>query len=156
MWRCKQCHKRVADSFEVCWKCGTSRSGVEDPAFRSDVDAGPASKVAAVGYADQVVSPVLVADDDEAGPGTALARFLVWVFRALFLIGGLWGVAFLKRVIETPKSDSAQVFTAVIVAVSVAAVPLAIAEGLRLCVLIEGEHSSISFALGSSVNVRRE
>ena len=41
MWECQKCHERHEDSFEVCWKCGTSRSGVEDPSFQpaDDVDA---------------------------------------------------------------------------------------------------------------------
>ena len=41
MWECQKCHERHEDSFEVCWKCGTSRLGVEDPSFRpaDDVDA---------------------------------------------------------------------------------------------------------------------
>jgi hypothetical protein len=33
MWNCIKCGSTVDDSFEVCWKCGTSRSGVEDPSF---------------------------------------------------------------------------------------------------------------------------
>jgi hypothetical protein len=35
MWECQKCHERHEDSFEVCWKCGTSKAGVEDPAFRT-------------------------------------------------------------------------------------------------------------------------
>jgi hypothetical protein len=33
MWRCSKCHSTVDDSFEVCWSCGTSADGVEDPSF---------------------------------------------------------------------------------------------------------------------------
>jgi hypothetical protein len=33
MWTCKKCQERLEDSFETCWNCGTSRSGVEDPGF---------------------------------------------------------------------------------------------------------------------------
>jgi hypothetical protein len=33
MWECQKCHERQEDSFEVCWNCGTSKEGVEDPAF---------------------------------------------------------------------------------------------------------------------------
>jgi uncharacterized protein YbjQ (UPF0145 family) len=39
VWDCKKCQERVEDSFEVCWNCGTSRDGVEDPAFRREADA---------------------------------------------------------------------------------------------------------------------
>jgi predicted nucleic-acid-binding Zn-ribbon protein len=33
MWECVKCHERHDDSFEICWNCGTSRAGVEDPTF---------------------------------------------------------------------------------------------------------------------------
>jgi hypothetical protein len=35
MWECPKCHERHEDSFEVCWNCGTSKTGVEDPDFRA-------------------------------------------------------------------------------------------------------------------------
>jgi uncharacterized protein YbjQ (UPF0145 family) len=39
MWNCKKCYERVEDSFDVCWNCGTSKDGVEDPSFRRDAEA---------------------------------------------------------------------------------------------------------------------
>ena len=33
MWECRKCHEQHEDSFEVCWNCGTSKGGVEDPNF---------------------------------------------------------------------------------------------------------------------------
>ena len=33
MWRCPTCRKEVDDSFEVCWACGTTSDGIEDPNF---------------------------------------------------------------------------------------------------------------------------
>ena len=33
MWRCPKCQARVDDAFEVCWQCGTTAEGVEDPEF---------------------------------------------------------------------------------------------------------------------------
>jgi hypothetical protein len=33
MWTCRKCHERHEDSFEVCWNCGTTQGGVEDPTF---------------------------------------------------------------------------------------------------------------------------
>ncbi|MDP1564533.1 MAG: hypothetical protein Q8M16_24395 [Pirellulaceae bacterium] len=33
MWSCKKCREQHEDSFLVCWSCGTTRDGVEDPAF---------------------------------------------------------------------------------------------------------------------------
>ena len=35
MWVCKKCREQIEDSFDVCWSCGTTREGVEDPSFRS-------------------------------------------------------------------------------------------------------------------------
>lgn len=39
-WLCPKCRSRVEDSFEVCWSCGTTRDGVEDPAFVKADDQG--------------------------------------------------------------------------------------------------------------------
>ena len=33
MWTCPKCDAKVDPSFEVCWRCGTSPEGVEDPGF---------------------------------------------------------------------------------------------------------------------------
>ena len=33
MWECRKCHEKHEDSFEVCWNCGTSKDGLEDPTF---------------------------------------------------------------------------------------------------------------------------
>jgi hypothetical protein len=33
MWTCPKCQKKVDAGFDVCWSCGTSREGVEDPTF---------------------------------------------------------------------------------------------------------------------------
>ena len=36
MWKCSKCGESVDDSLGVCWNCGTSHEGIEDPAFRTD------------------------------------------------------------------------------------------------------------------------
>jgi Putative prokaryotic signal transducing protein len=41
MWTCPKCHTQVDPSFDVCWNCGTSVDGVEDPSFVKADDAGP-------------------------------------------------------------------------------------------------------------------
>lgn len=42
MWRCGKCGETVESSFDVCWNCGTSKDGVEDPAFvRRAMQRGP-------------------------------------------------------------------------------------------------------------------
>ena len=33
MWTCPKCQTKVDASFEVCWQCGTTVDGVEDPSF---------------------------------------------------------------------------------------------------------------------------
>lgn len=43
MWGCPKCHERHEDSYDVCWKCGTSRTGVEDPGFQTADQIDPAS-----------------------------------------------------------------------------------------------------------------
>ena len=43
MWKCPKCRERLDDGFDVCWNCGTSHDGVEDPEFeRADDDADEA------------------------------------------------------------------------------------------------------------------
>lgn len=41
MWTCAKCGSKVDPSFEVCWNCGTSRDGTEDPSFVSADESGP-------------------------------------------------------------------------------------------------------------------
>jgi hypothetical protein len=41
MWRCPKCQSKVDDSFEVCWSCGTTPEGVEDPDFVTADEAEP-------------------------------------------------------------------------------------------------------------------
>ena len=34
MWTCGKCGEKGEANFDVCWKCGTPRDGIDDPAFR--------------------------------------------------------------------------------------------------------------------------
>lgn len=44
MWTCPKCATKVDPSLDVCWNCGTSVDGVEDPTFvRADEELPPAS-----------------------------------------------------------------------------------------------------------------
>ena len=44
MWTCPKCATKVDPSFDVCWACGTSQDGVEDPTFvPADAPAAEAS-----------------------------------------------------------------------------------------------------------------
>ncbi len=42
MWTCPKCGSKIDPSFDVCWNCGTTAEGVEDPTFVSADDTGPA------------------------------------------------------------------------------------------------------------------
>jgi hypothetical protein len=75
MWTCPKCGSKVDPSFEVCWHCGTSPDGVEDPSFVRADDAGP------------IVEPSVVPELDTAGVGTAgIASELVECYQAFSLI----------------------------------------------------------------------
>jgi hypothetical protein len=41
MWTCPKCHTKVDPAFEVCWQCGTTIDGIEDPTFVRADDAAP-------------------------------------------------------------------------------------------------------------------
>jgi hypothetical protein len=41
MWQCPKCRSSNYDSFEVCWSCGTTPDGVEDPDFVTADEADP-------------------------------------------------------------------------------------------------------------------
>ena len=41
MWTCPKCAARVEPTFEVCWRCGTTAEGVEDPDFVTAEEANP-------------------------------------------------------------------------------------------------------------------
>jgi hypothetical protein len=38
MWTCPKCKIEVEPAFDVCWSCGTSRDGDEDPDFDPEVE----------------------------------------------------------------------------------------------------------------------
>ena len=46
MWECQGCGEKHEDSFEVCWNCGTSRTGEASMDFRveSEVPPGPSGR----------------------------------------------------------------------------------------------------------------
>lgn len=47
MWTCPKCGSKVDPGFEVCWNCGTSADGVEDPNFVPADQQGPIDDVPA-------------------------------------------------------------------------------------------------------------
>jgi hypothetical protein len=41
MWKCSKCGEQIGANFEICWACGTSKDGAEDPHFFEDDDKDP-------------------------------------------------------------------------------------------------------------------
>lgn len=41
MWKCSKCGEQIGANFEICWACGTSKEGAEDPHFFEDDDKDP-------------------------------------------------------------------------------------------------------------------
>ncbi len=41
MWQCPKCWSSVEESVEVCWSCGTTSDGIEDPNFVTADEADP-------------------------------------------------------------------------------------------------------------------
>jgi len=43
MWQCVKCQEKNQQNFDICWNCGTTRDGTEDPSFpmAGDIDSGP-------------------------------------------------------------------------------------------------------------------
>jgi hypothetical protein len=79
MWMCGTCQEMLEDTFDACWKCGTSRTGPEDPVSRPEKTLmEPKSDRATVG----------------AGPLTCArcSRELDYVGRKRFHEGTNWGV----------------------------------------------------------------
>src|SRR4051794_19956627 len=80
MWTCPKCGSTVDAGFDVCWQCGTSYQGVEDPSFVRADDAAPIE--------DPMYDPIPEPDPKSPGPvGTvAGAAELVECYQALSLM----------------------------------------------------------------------
>ena len=79
MWTCKKCGESVEDGFVVCWKCGTSQEGIEDPQFR----AVPSAEAMESTDVPKIVDPISCARCNQA---------LQYVGRKRFHEGTNWGV----------------------------------------------------------------
>jgi hypothetical protein len=167
MWQCGKCREKVEDNFDVCWNCGTSKEGVEDPGFQREgtgedtaVRSGMAGARAAT-VPPEVAPPAMAGES--AGGDHLLARGLIWGLRGLAVLAALWGLINIGSAMEASRvageaakqfrgfpgdpeqaakaaerAGATAVFTVVIFAFALVAVLLALAEGLRLCILIEG------------------
>jgi hypothetical protein len=140
VWACKKCRESVEDTFEVCWNCGTSKDGVEDPSFRPEVDVRAVAEAAGAEQPAHRPSAALPSNPPASSPAAdhVIARGLIWVFRALALIGGIWGLLNIVHAVEASRGPRDVVlFAAVITAAAVVAFPLGMAEVIRLCLLVE-------------------
>lgn len=77
MWTCGNCGEAVEDTFDLCWKCGTSNEGIKDPSFQAVPDPEAARSVT------NIVDPLSCARCNEA---------LQYVGRKRFHEGTNWGV----------------------------------------------------------------
>lgn len=59
MWICPKCSASVEPSFEVCWACGTTVDGVEDPTFVTADDAAAIEDRPAVPPVGSALEPEL-------------------------------------------------------------------------------------------------
>jgi hypothetical protein len=41
MWHCVKCREKIQQNFDICWNCGTTRDGTENPSFRMADDIAP-------------------------------------------------------------------------------------------------------------------
>lgn len=53
MWTCSNCGEALEGDFDICWKCGTSKVGIQDPQFTSELNAG-ATNAEATGDIDPI------------------------------------------------------------------------------------------------------
>ena len=68
MWQCAKCGESVEDSFDVCWSCGTSSDGVEDPSFQNAEDPEVATSDTAEQFQHSTIPlPALPKDATQAG-----------------------------------------------------------------------------------------
>ena len=102
-WACPKCGETIEPGFDICWNCGTSRAGIEDPEFAvvDDVDerdAGsdlhPQSRESSAPCphcgSRRVIPDAIVADRD----GHSFSKIQVVVFSkpdALLFRGSLYG-----------------------------------------------------------------
>jgi hypothetical protein len=71
MWNCPKCGAKVEPTYEVCWRCGTSREGVEDPDFVTADEAGPIESPPLLPGSQPALDLEEGPAAEVAGPGTA-------------------------------------------------------------------------------------
>jgi len=165
MWNCAKCREEIEDSFDACWRCGTTKDGVEDPHFLAkQSEAFTAAKPIAKDHSNPSAT---VAHDTRSR--YRLASILIWVLRGLAFLALIWGIISFSNALDssrvanealrkvrhefqgpegeqlnverafraTAAAASTAVMTAMLLTVCLMTVLLATAEGLRLCIQIE-------------------
>ncbi|SRR5258707_1203120 len=63
MWQCTKCRESIEDSFDVCWNCGTSKQGEEDPSFQKELDSATTINAPTVELRPSTSSPIAEATE---------------------------------------------------------------------------------------------
>ena len=79
MWLCSKCGESIEDTFDTCWKCGTSWDGVKDSEGKAD----PPDEVPASATEPKTGDPIACARCNQT---------LQYVGRKRFHEGANWGV----------------------------------------------------------------
>jgi hypothetical protein len=98
MWQCVKCREKVEDDFAVCWNCGTSRDGTEDPEFRS------ADDVPSDGEADNVHSAALSNEASSQRLGCLTAWLVLVILANAFVPRGHTSAGVGGRAVDTELS----------------------------------------------------
>jgi hypothetical protein len=70
MWTCPRCQAKVDPGFEVCWQCGTTPDGVEDPNFVRADETPPIEDP----LYDPIAEPVLALSEPDDSPEADLVE----------------------------------------------------------------------------------
>lgn len=78
MWECKKCRERIEGDFDVCWNCGTTRDGVEDPSFQreDEAESPPAPKQRPAPPLPKKAVPALIVTTGNEVSGRPIAGYL--------------------------------------------------------------------------------
>lgn len=81
MWQCAKCLENLEDTFDVCWHCGTSQDGAEDPDFPKADDVSAASNLEAMTDEDATIG------QQESQPGKGFESVMLTVGQLISLLG---------------------------------------------------------------------
>jgi hypothetical protein len=93
MWECAKCREKLEDGFDVCWNCGTSKEGLEDPDFRKADEVTSEEMGAALAVHNDLPGEPIAASSEEKHPlhCQRCERELDFVGTKAFHEGTRWG-----------------------------------------------------------------